>query len=199
MGYIIRLSIILMIITGIAAGSLALVNMRTRPIIEEYKRAEQAKARSEVMEEGRKFVLCDSASALPYYKIYADEEGSQLIGYVFNAAGKGYSSTILTVTGLDTSFNIMGIKITSQQETPGLGAKCLEVFYGENDSWFQRQFYRDDRGKRGKPPLSALAVAVDRDGGEIHSITGATITGRAIANSIKQTASDLRDKLEEAR
>lgn len=183
-----------MVITGIAAGALALVNMKTRPIIEEYKRMEQAKARAEVMTEGRKFVLKDSSSALPYYEVYSDDEATQLIGYVFNAAGKGYSSTITTVTGVDTAFKLLGIKITSQQETPGLGAKCQEIRYGESEPWFQHQFFKEYQTQKGAKALSALTVAVDKDGGKIHSITGATISGRAIANSIKQASSAIKEK-----
>lgn len=220
MGYFIRLAVILMFITGVAAGSLALVNMKTRPIIVEYKRMQEAAARSEVMKEGVKHVprdwastLCDSLfhksilldstisdsllqdSALlhskPYYEVYADEGETELIGYIFTAMGKGYSSTLETVTGVDTNFNIIGIKIISQQETPGLGAKCQEVSYGDKDSWFQRGFNKSYREKEGLGILSSLKVAVDKDEGEIHSITGATITTRAITNSIRETALQL--------
>ena len=196
MGYILKLAAILTLITGIAAGSLALVNMKTRPIIEENRRIEEANARADVMPEGEwVFVLHDSASALPYYKVYADSSQTSLVGYIFTAAGRGYSSTIKTVTSLDTSFNIMGIKIIFQQETPGLGAKCTEVSYGENDPWFQRQYFQSIREKEGKAPLNALMVAVDKDGGEIQSITGATITGRVVTNSIKEYAQSLKDKI----
>lgn len=185
-----------MVIAGIAAGSLALVNMKTRPIIEEYRRMEEANARAEVMPDGLLFLLQDSASTLPYYEVYSEREGGELLGYIFTAAGKGYSSTIKTVTGLDTSFNIVGIKIIYQQETPGLGAKATEIAYGEEDAWFQRQYFMNTRDNDDKPPLNALAVAVDKDGGEIQSITGATITGRAVTYSIKQTAVELKNKLE---
>ncbi len=198
MGYILKLALILALVTGIAAGALSLVNGKTKPIIEAYKRMEEAKARSEVIE-GELYVLCDSATALPYYKVYADKEAVNLIGYVFTAAGKGYSSTIKTVTGLDSLFNVTGIKITSQQETPGLGAKSQEVLYGETEPWFQRQFYLSHREDEGEQPLKALTIAVDKDGGKVHSITGATITGRAIANSIKESAQALQTKLEEQR
>lgn len=196
MGFILKLTFILMLVTGIAAGSLSLVNMKTKPIIEEYKRAEEARAREEVIEGGKTYVLCDSASDFSYYKVFSDDEALQLLGYVFTARGKGYSSTIVTVTGLDTDFNITGIKITSQQETPGLGAKSQETLYGESEPWFQRQFFKNQREDEGSNSLNGLTVAVDKDGGAVHSITGATITGRAIANSIKECAKNLKQKLE---
>lgn len=195
MGYFVRLSVILMVITGVAAGSLALVNLKTRPIIEEYKRMEEAKARSEVMKEGMMYTLCDSASTMPYYMVYADEAGEELIGYIYTAKGKGYSSTLETVTGIDTSFNIVGIKIIYQQETPGLGAKCQEVLYGEKGPWFQRIFSKSHR----KRALNALTVEVGWGEDKIHAITGATITTRAITNSIKEAATVLKSKLKEAK
>jgi electron transport complex protein RnfG len=173
--------------------------MKTKPIIEKDRLIEQAKARSEVMEEGRVFTFCDSASDLPYYKVYADEEGTNLLGYVFTAEGRGYSSTALTIAGVDTAYNLIGIKVFAQQETPGLGSRCQEVKYRESEPWFQRQFFAKYRLQEGMSVLSALKVAVDKDGGEIQSITGATVTGRAIANSVKQASLALKEKLETGR
>jgi len=196
MGYITKLAVILTIVTAIAAGSLALVNMKTKPIIDEYIRIQEENARTEVMPEGKQFVLKGADSDTSYYEVYGGENGDELIGYVFTALGKGYSSTIKTVTGIDLDYNLLGIKITFQQETPGLGAKCEEISYGESDPWFQRQFFKKYYEQRGEPPLNALTIACDKDGGRIHSITGATITGRAISNSIKQFTSTIKSKVE---
>ena len=78
--------------------------------------------------------------------------------------------------GIDTSYTIYAIKILSQQETPGLGSLCEQVRSGESNPWWQAQF----TGK------TAKGIAVDKDKGEIESITGATITSRAITNSIAE-------------
>jgi electron transport complex protein RnfG len=148
------------------------------------------------MSEGVKFTLCDQDSTLPFYRVYSDSQGTELIGYIIQTAGKGYSSSIETITALDTAFNIVGIKITSQQETPGLGSKCMEIKYKEKDPWFQRQYRKYYREKQREKPLNALTVAVDKDGGAVHSITGATITSRAITNSIKEKTIALKKLLE---
>jgi electron transport complex protein RnfG len=187
MGYVVRLGIILMVVGCISAGGLALLNSRTAPIIAEYKRMEQERARLEVMPgaEFGVFVLRDSASALPYYEAYADSEATELLGYVFTAAGNGYSSLVETVVGIDLDWNITGIKVISQQETPGLGTKAVEVRYGEDKPWFQEQF-------RNKP---SLGIMVDKDGGEIVSITGATITSRTISDAIRNGANSLKEKV----
>jgi len=195
MGYILKLTVILLVVSGIAAGALALVNLKTKPVILEFKRVEQERAREEVMKEGVLFKLYDDTSDFPFYRVYSDEEGTDLIGYIFTAIGKGYSSDVVTITAVDTSFNVVGIKVTSQQETPGLGTKVQEIKYGEDEPWFQRQFFKNYRESQGKGILNALTLAVDKDGGEIHSITGATISGRAISKSIKDGAKLLQEKI----
>ncbi len=191
MGYIIRLGVILTIVACISAGSLALLNTHTAPLIAEYQRMERLRARREVMPGAEMgiFVLKDSSSTLPYYEAYPDSEAIELLGWVFSAAGQGYSSVIVTVVGVDLDWNINGIKVISQLETPGLGTKAVEIRYGEHDPWFQRQFKK-------KP---AIELMVDKDGGEIVSITGATITSRTITDAIRNQAKLLKNKVTSAR
>ena len=184
---ILKLALILMFITLIAAVGLALVNLKTKPIIEAYKLWQQEQARKEVIpvaEEGV-FILKDSEAEFPYYIAYVDPDTTRLVGYTFLAKGKGYSSTIETVVGVDTAGMVTGIKITFQQETPGLGARATEVKYGDEKPWFPLQF----AGKL------ARNLAVDKDGGEIQSITGATITSRVVTNSINEGMKKLQEKL----
>jgi electron transport complex protein RnfG len=97
------------------------------------------------------------------------------MGYAFKSEGNGYSSLIETMVGIDTTGKITHIKIISQKETPGLGtfSENSEPFTGKK--WSTRQF----EGK------TYDQLKVDKDGGQIVSITGATITSRAITNSIK--------------
>ena len=187
MNNIIQLGLRLLIVCALSAGGLALLNAKTSPIIAEYKRMEQEQARKEVMPAASagSFVLRDSATDLPYYEAYSNPEGKQLVGYVFNTMGKGYSSTVETVVGVDLQWKITGIKVTSQQETPGLGTKSTEIRYGENDPWFQRQF-------KSRP---AELIKVDKDGGEIQSITGASITSRTITDAIRHNTKLLKGKV----
>ena len=115
-----------------------------------------------------------------YYTGYQDKDKTMLIGYAFASYAKGYSSTIQTLVGIDTAGTIIGLKILFQKETPGLGTRVEEIRSGETEPWWQIQF----NGKL------ASEVAVDKDGGEIQSITGATITSRAIADAIAAQASE---------
>jgi electron transport complex protein RnfG len=166
----------LTLVALITAGSLAWVNRITKPKIIAQQNQE--------LEEALSYVLpnCEKTGIVPfkendtvlYYRGYQDKEHTQLIGYAFVAEGKGYSSTIRTLVGIDTSYTIYAMKILSQQETPGLGSLCEEIRSGESTPWWQAQF----TGKKAKE------IAVDKDRGEIASITGATITSRAVTNSI---------------
>ncbi|MBZ0264369.1 RnfABCDGE type electron transport complex subunit G [bacterium] len=183
---IVRLGLILMFITAIASGTLALLNQHTSPIILEYKLKQQEEARQEVMRSqgGVKFEKVNSEEIGEFYKAY--DEADNLVGYVSIAYGKGYSSTIETVAGYTTDFEVAGLKVTFQQETPGLGTKAVEVKKGDRKPWFLMQFEGKD----------ATNLAVVQDRGNIDSITGATITSRAIAVSVKATAKEIKQAVE---
>ena len=164
MKYYLKLGFILFIITAIASGVLAYMNTLTQPIIEENQRIAQEKARKEVL-----------PSAITFEEVIGDityhigkDAGGNIVGYTFVASLYGYSSDVKTMVGINTDLIIEKIKIISQAETPGLGANCEKPE-------FQTQFSEKQE----------TDMKVDKDGGNIVSLTGATITTRAITNSIK--------------
>ena len=188
MSYIFKLAGILALITVIAAGALSAVNSVTKPVIEAYMKTQQVQAREQVLPEAAQgvYALRDPTSDVPCYVGYAQPDSTQPVGYVFTAYGKGYSSTIQMVVGVDLRGTLTGISVISQQETPGLGAKIEEVLYGESDAWFQRQF----KGK------SAFNIALKKYGGEIDAVTGATISSRAATEGIKAAFAKLSAKVQ---
>ena len=177
---IIRFSFTLTIVALISSGSLAFINKITRPKILEQQARELNLGLYSVLpgtDQGVIEPVIEGEETL-YYKGYADTSKDELLGYAFLALGNGYSSTIRTLVGMDSLGSILGIRILFQQETPGLGTRCEEVRSGETSPWWQVQFI-------GKPTTT---VAVDKDNGKIESITGATITSRAITKSIAERA-----------
>ncbi|MCK4339836.1 MAG: FMN-binding protein, partial [Candidatus Cloacimonetes bacterium] len=60
---------------------------------------------------------------------------------------------------------------------PGLGANCTEQEFTE-------------KFKKTNPET----ILADKDGGDIVSITGATITTRTVANSIREKFQELKEK-----
>ncbi|MDA3814229.1 MAG: FMN-binding protein [Candidatus Cloacimonetes bacterium] len=171
MKYYFKLGFVLFIITAIASGVLAYMNTITQPIIEENQRVAQEKARKEVLPSAITF---EEVAGDPSYYIGKNAE-ENIVGYTFVASLYGYSSDVQTMVGVNPDLVIVKIKIVSQAETPGLGANCEKLE-------FQTQFSGMQKDR----------MLVDKDGGTIVSLTGATITTRTITNSIK-TAMDKLD------
>lgn len=171
---ILKLGGTLFIVTLIAAVALAKINSITRPKIEEQERLEKQQAIKSVMPDAVVFVRREAENGKEYYEAYKNPDTTVSLGYVTTAYGSGFSSTVRTVVGVDKNGSIRGIKVVYQQETPGLGTHS-------QDDWFQKQF-------RGLTPDELL---VNKDGGKIKAITGATITSRAVTNSIKSSLNEL--------
>ena len=183
-----KLPFILMLTTLVAASALSLVNSSTKPLIEEHKRKATIAALGVVSPaglDGLNLPVLNENEEIDYYKCYANSDTTGILGYIFKAYGVGYSSTIETMVGIDTTGIIKSIIILSQVETPGLGTKIMEVKYGEPEPWFQVQFKN----------RTIAEMDVDKDGGPIESITGATISSRAITKSIREAFSEFEKKV----
>lgn len=184
---ILKLGGILLLVTAIAGAALSMVNAITKPRIEEQKRLVTLRALQAALPivDPKLIEPITENDKIGYYVGYTDTQKVEIEGYAFVARGQGYSSIIETMVGIDTTGKIMGIKIMQQVETPGLGTKIEEVRYGESSSWFQDQFLNH----------IADGLTVDKDGGDIISVTGATISSRAVTNSIKNGLTKLEEKL----
>lgn len=179
MMYYLKLGFILLIICAIAAGLLAYINSLTEPIIATRKAAEEIKTR-EALIPGAIFEKKEGADAFVYF-IAKNAESGELMGYTFIAAKSAYSSTVLTMVGVDKDYKVIAIKVIDQNETPGLGANCLSEDFA---SMFKG--------------LSETDLLVDKDGGKVRSMAGATITTRAVTNSIREQIIQLRKVIESA-
>ena len=169
-----------MLVTFAASGALAIVNSFTAPKIAAQKQKEFSEGLLYVLPECENgVILHEQAGNDIYYLGYANNDTTDLTGYAFSCFDKGYSSTIWTLVGVDTAGLIKKIKVLDQKETPGLGTRCAEIKSGEDTPWWQRQF----QGKK------ATEVSLDKDQGDIVSITGATITSRAITDGIARRSS----------
>jgi electron transport complex protein RnfG len=187
---LLRFGATLTIVALITSGSLAWVDKITKPriLLQQEKELNEGLYTTLPCSENGVIEPINKDGNTIYYKGYADKEKNKLIGYSFLALGKGYSSTIRTLVGIDTAGTILCIKILFQQETPGLGTRCEEIRSGDTTPWWQDQF----TGKL------STSIAVDKDNGEIESITGATITSRAIVQSIVTSASAVLENIEKS-
>ena len=136
--------------------------------ITEAKRQEQTEQRvmdmlSEMFPDMSRYDLVDEI-----YVVYND---TTVIGYAYIAEGKGYGGYIDILVGLEDENTIKGINIIKHSESPGLGARIVEDEY--------RNQYVD---------LDINDSELNFNGGQIDSITGATISSKAVADAVRTSA-----------
>ena len=104
-------------------------------------------------------------------QVAADDSGNP-IGYVLTVTAKDASqSTITFSVGIQNDGTVNGYSITSIAETPGLGMKAQEeAFYGQFEGKNVDSF-----------TVVKSAPAAEN---EIESISGSTITSKAMANGV---------------
>lgn len=159
---IVRIALPLILICTVSGAILAL----SYDLTEERIRAVEARRLTEALTNifpGASFRAMDG-----YYSARIDGEE---IGYAFLAEGQGYSGTIKTMVGMYQNGTISRIVVISQTETPGLGTRIVEP-----------EFTNQFSGKR------IEEVRLSRDGGLIDSITGATISSRAVTEIVRTRA-----------
>jgi Na+-translocating ferredoxin:NAD+ oxidoreductase subunit G len=172
---ILKLGAILFIVTALAGGGLAVVNAITKPQIEMQKKIILQQSLTAVLPMANSDAIEPTTiDGFTFYRGFQSNDRTKLVGYAIAVDGKGYSGNISTLVGVDTLLQITGIIILKQSETPGLGTKITEIKYGATSPWFQDQFIN----------RSWKQLVVDKDGGEITSITGATISSRAVTQSV---------------
>jgi len=186
-----------MIISVVASLILAYVNQVSEPMIKANQQKQEDEARAKVLPEATEFfedslaiekgnnaeipnpLKRKKAEGNAMFKFFVGKDAAgDTVGYTFIASKYGYSGDVKTMVGLTPELKIKQIQIITQTETPGLGANCTK-------SDFAPKFV--DRTKDN--------LIVDKDGGDIVSMTGATITTRTIANSIKEGLENLSKAL----
>ncbi len=151
---------------------LALICFLAGEVFAQGKQGEE-KILSEVLPDAVRFAAVKSAAGeIIYYQAY--DKNNATAGVAFKTRGKGYFSTIETMAGMDAQGKLVVIKVLSQNETPGLGGQVADVsftsrFNGKNIS----------------------------DLNNIQAITGATISSRAVIDSVKKKAEEIRSLLKE--
>ena len=161
--YVLRLALTLFIIAAVVGAALAGVNSVTKPIIDNYNAQKTQKAIEAVLPGGfdEQIQNFDNQGGL-VSKVYKGANG-----YALEVLPSGFDNTITMMVGVDNEGKVLGISVVSHTETAGLGAvAAAATSAGEA---FRGQFV----GESG-------SVSVSKDGGSIDSITGATITSRAI-------------------
>lgn len=107
----------------------------------------------------------------------AMDDGRPVAAIFASIAPDGYNAAIQLLIGITPTGEITGVRAVSHRETPGLG-DAIDI---DKSDWI-KQF---DGKSLGNPPLAAWAVK--KDDGQFDSITGATVTPRAVVKAVKNT------------
>ena len=106
--------------------------------------------------------------------IYRAKKNNQVVAVIVETiAPDGYSGEIKTLVGIGQKDKILGVRVITHKETPGLG-DYIEV---EKSHWIKNFDVKslDEMGEK--------EWAVKKDGGDFDYVSGATITARAVVKS----------------
>lgn len=206
MGDTLKLTFALFMVSAAAGLSIAFTYKQTAEKIEYQEALIEQQALTVVFPEGTEIKKQDATSSLPDPYWIGENEGT-VIGYAFTGSGKGYSSDIKFIVGIDPKGTILGLTILSQEETPGLGTRVEEIvsdkyiwngFADKKEKdfpWFTKQFRGVNVTKDIVIDKSSEWHTLSEEkkddllnNNSITAITGATISTKAVIKGIKQYA-----------
>ena len=156
---IIKMAVLLMVICAVVSAVLGAVNMVTAPVIADIAAAKTTAAYNEVLPSAAGYEAVDYTDA----NVTAVAKCAE--GTVVEVSISGSQSMLALAIGVDNDGVITGVSVIDHGETPGLGAKSTEA------EW-RAQFAGQTSG-----------LALDKKGGEVVPLTGATITSQAIVDA----------------
>jgi len=108
--------------------------------------------------------------------VYRARKKNKVTAFAYRITATGYAGPIEIMLGVDTRGKILGTRVISHSETPGLGDR-IEA---KRDNWIETFTGLS----LGAPPAEQWKVK--KDGGRFDQFTGATITPRAVVKAVKQ-------------
>lgn len=174
--------IVLGLIALIVGLMLSVANYFTKDIIAASKEKEIAAALMQVLPSAENFEeLSAENAAADVTALYRGKDAAgEIAGYCVKAEPNGYGGPIVMMVGIAKDGSVQGVIITESEETAGLGARAS-----------QEEFRSQYNG------LTEPAK-VNKDGGEIEAISGATITSRAVTDGVNAALETVQPLLKEA-
>ncbi|MGF2688360.1 electron transport complex subunit RsxG [Marinobacter sp. DUT-3] len=185
------------VITG---GTIAVTQVMTADRIAEQAARAEAQALFEIIPEShhdndllRDTVQLPASDRLAQpdpITAWVARKGERPVGLILPAvAPDGYSGNIRLLVGIDLQGNVLGVRVTSHRETPGLG----DGIETKKSDWI----YSFDGRSLGDPAPDRWNVK--KNGGVFDQFTGATITPRAVVKAVQRTLVYFRQNREEVR
>ena len=164
-----------------AAAMLMLGNISTQAVIEQRLAEDLQASLSQVIPASlHENNLLDNRINIQHHDkeviVYQGIKNDMTTAVAYTVSSQGYAGEIVLMMGVNAEGEILGVRVISHAETPGLGDK-IEV---AKDDWifsFNGLSFKK---------LSKDKWKVRKDGGNFDQFTGATITPRAVIKTIKQ-------------
>ena len=170
--YTLRIALTLLAIAVVVAAALAIVNELTAPAIEKSMKEKTQAAIELVLGPGETEAVQNFSKENGLVSnVYKSEAG-----YAVEVNPTGFDGTITMMVGVSAEGKVLGISIISHTESAGLGAVAADK--GSKGEKFRKQFSEQ-----------TYPVSVKKDGGAIDSITGATITSKAVCDGVNAALS----------
>ncbi len=200
-----QFSLSLGLIVGLATAGLSNVHIKTRDAIAQQERKKMTDVLGFVLPNASTFAVVCAPAPIDTYWVGKNKKGG-VEGAAFRVRGRGYSSDLVSVVGVDTAGKIIRMRILSESETPGLGTRVEERASrsslwnpGKKSAdggvpWFQEQFCglavdkeigieRSQEWPRMSPAMRSALISNNT----ISALTGATISSRAVSKSVSET------------
>lgn len=169
----------------VASGLLGVADLSTRDVIQERLAEDLKSSLGEVVPSHlydndllADIIVVPSAedgTGNPETEVYVARKQGKVTAVSFKmTAPNGYAGPIILIMGVDRTGKILGVRVISHAETPGLGDK-IEV---TKSNWVL------EFNGHSLQNLTIEQWAVKKDGGVFDQFSGATITPRAIVRTI---------------
>ena len=175
-----KTGLVLLVISAVAAGLLAVVNSFTSEVIAQAEFEKSVQAYQEIYgDKADKFEPLDEAKKAALVEKYKDiqdvfvaKKGDEIVGYGINHTGNGYGGSMTNAIGLLNDGTIAGFRNIQNAETPGIGTQITEAPYFDQ---FVGKSFKNGEVKGNKDPQAE---------DEIPMISGATISSTAVLKGI---------------
>lgn len=171
-----RILIVMLIVTIISSGLLGVIYYITKEPIQE--------AQNRLISEGLKEVIVTEFDNNPFdekitvrnnkekFTIFPARKDGYITSIVMKSfSNQGFGGKMEVIVSFLLDGTVGDFKVINHKETPGLGSKVNDLSFRKNVA--------------GLSPNSD-SFKVDKDGGEIDAITGATISSRALIDAIQK-------------
>ncbi|MEA3560626.1 MAG: RnfABCDGE type electron transport complex subunit G [Candidatus Omnitrophota bacterium] len=170
-----HLIMVLTFVCVLAGLSLALVNSLTKGRIEAQEKGEILSAVSKILPMFNNDPLKDTKE-IDGIIFFIGKYNGCLTGVACEAEAEGYNGSIRVMAGMDSKGEINGVEILQNLETPGLGSRIENLQF--------RMQFKNRSLANSKLVKGNLAVKKDR--GDIDSLSGATISSRAVTRAVSR-------------